>query len=345
MTLHKIIRFGATIWVHIIDPTKSDLWVTGRSDDFQTVVQTVAKNTASGGTNGGGWQNTTPFNANEIWKSRGALIQAPAKDNRPWVGFTLDRKITFGRGVPPVTVIDVVGYDRYLIENGAINPALQGDTPGKDARTFSGRRRDGKFVLCVAEGNNVGNTGLSFLEEYEILKEFDCDTGGNHDGGDSSTVVNTAIQNGALNVPSDGELDFVINAILWKSAAITNPPDPTDPPPTGDPTMSHYKMITAARPRSIASVDTNDTAANVPAGYEFDSSVSPQDIKLGASGPMMVKIETAGPYFNKWVPRGFYNKFEYARLITAPAPVPTEEYLDHHKADGTIQRYIPDPNQ
>ena len=52
---YELIAFGAKVWVYVIDTKICKVRVSGRSDDFQTVAQTVNKNLASIGTNGGGW--------------------------------------------------------------------------------------------------------------------------------------------------------------------------------------------------------------------------------------------------------------------------------------------------
>lgn len=109
--------------------------------------------------------------------------------------------------------------------------------------------------------------------------------------------------------------------------------------------MDTYTLITAARPRSIASVDTNDADPNVPAGTEFQSDTVVRDIKNPA-GPMMVQIMSAGPWQGKWVPFGLYNGKEYARLEDDPTPPPAgNEFIIHHRPDGSEVRFIPDPNQ
>ena len=106
--------------------------------------------------------------------------------------------------------------------------------------------------------------------------------------------------------------------------------------------MDRYKLTNEARPRSIASVDTNDTAPNVPAGTEFDSDAVQQDIKL-ASGPLMVQIKT-GPWTNKWVPKGMYNGKEFAVVVgeaLPPPPTPPSEHILYVK-DGVTRRFIPE---
>lgn len=333
--VYRVTRFGAPLVVHVIDLTRVELWVSGKSDDFQQVRQTVEKNGASGGVNGGGWVYGKP-DAVEIWKSRGTLIQPIAVDGRPWVGFTEDRKVVFGTGVPPANVRDAVGYNRYLGQAGVFNERYRSSTV-KDARTFSGRRRDGRFVVCVAEGNDLISVtyGLTYYEQWQVLSEFDVETGGNHDGGTSSTVVNKALSPAPLLKTSDPDYAYVINAILFRGVAVGETPPP--PPPAGG-TMDRYRLITEARPRSIASMTSNDSAPNAPAGTEFDSDVTQVD-SITASHPTMVQAKS-GPYTGKWFPL-VYLGTEYARRIsTAPTPdpgIPTLKHTIETFSDGSIK--------
>lgn len=225
ITVYRITRFGAPVIVQIIDPKCVDVWVSGRADDFQTVAQTVAKNNATGGANGGGWNYSHPeLGTNEYWKSRGTLLDISVIDSsRPWMGFTTDKRIIFGRGVPPSNTTDVVGFDRYLGENGVFNETYR-YYKTKDARTFSGATADGKLILCACQGNDMTKNGvppygLTFLEEWEVLKEFGCITGGNNDGGSSSQILNKALGSGNLIAPSDGTDAYVINAIIFKATS------------------------------------------------------------------------------------------------------------------------------
>ncbi|HEY6021772.1 MAG TPA: phosphodiester glycosidase family protein, partial [Candidatus Paceibacterota bacterium] len=185
VVLYKIERFGCPVFVHVIDPQIADVWVTGLADKFRQAQQTAAKYQSAGVvTNGGGWPYGSSL-TNEAWKSRGTLLKGTSLDGRPWLGVTKERTLVFGYAAPSDGITNAVGYDRFLGQGGVFNERYRFDKV-KDARTFSGVRKDGKLVLCVAEGNDVRNYGLTFLEEWEVLVEFGVVTGGNHDGGSSS---------------------------------------------------------------------------------------------------------------------------------------------------------------
>ncbi len=97
--------------------------------------------------------------------------------------------------------------------------------------------------------------------------------------------------------------------------------------------MSLYKVITAVRPRSIASMTTSDTASNIPVGTQFNSTVSQIDA-ITASHPTMLLIAD-GLWAGKWVPLT-YNNVTYTQLVSVtPPPSGTKHFI--LKVDGYLQ--------
>lgn len=330
----RVTRFDALCVIHVIDLAKVRCFVSPGGKI--TVGAAVTKYGAQIGVNGGGWPNvqTEGHRSNEIWISDGTILQATALDDRPYINVSK-------QGVARIVKNDALiperwnawGFDRLLGYDGIYNDRIS-DNYTKDARTGSGITADGKLILLSAEGNDRYQKGLTFKEMWMVLQEFGAIHAGNNDGGSSSAVHNTALSPNSLIVPSDGAEATVINQVLFFASGEVPPIDPEPPdPPTGG-SMNHYKMINPARPRSEPSVFTSDTAANVPAGYEFDSAHTQQDVN-NASGPMMVQIETPGTYYLKWVPLGFYNGVEYARLISiGSTPPPAGARAFTLKVDG-----------
>jgi lysozyme len=214
--LHIIERYGSKCVIHVIDPKIARVFVT--PGPYQTVWSAVDNNDAQIGMNGGGWPNTqTPgHRSNEIWISDGTVLQGTAIDGRGYVHVNKDQvpSISKNATLPPVKDRwNVWGFDRILGENGVFNSAIS-DRTTKDARTGTGITADGKIVILSAEGNDRYQHGLSFPEMWNIFVEFGCVIAGNNDGGSSSAVVNTAIQNESLIIPSDGTQANVINQVL-----------------------------------------------------------------------------------------------------------------------------------
>lgn len=344
-------RFGCKCVIHRFDLSKVRILVT--PGPFQTVGAAVAKYGAQGGFNGGGWPDeyTPGQSSNEVWVSDGRILQSTAVDNRGYINVTKQPsayplvEIRENDALSPV-LWNAWGFDRILGKNGQFNTDI-GDRTTKDARTGAGITAADNLIILSAEGNDREKRGLSFPEMWSVLSEFGAVIAGNNDGGSSTTAINLALGSG--NLVTMGEVyeqSFVKNQVLFFAEG-GGSPDPTPPPPPPDGgNMDIYILITAARPRTVASLSTNDTDPNVPAGTSFSSDTVVQDVK-DLSGPKMVKIMSAGTWFNKWVPFGMYDGKEYARLegATIPPPPPSgDEYMILHRTDGSETRFIPDPN-
>lgn len=254
----------------------------------------------------------------------------------------------------PAAQWNAISYQNRLVLDGQVVPINKSPDDIR-ARSAWGYTKDQKttYIIAVDGADYSVQQGLNFQEVAEILKNLGCDVGVMLDGGGSTTL---AIRGPAgieiINQPyGEDEVDRypgyklrrVANVLAVRARTAPIPPDPTDPPPGG--TMDRYQLQNPARPRSIASMDTSDTTPNAPAGTEFDSDNAhvQRDIK-NTAGPMMVQA-LSGQYTGKWFPI-VHQGIEYARRIsTGTTPPPAEDYINYHKADGSVVRYIPDPNQ
>lgn len=99
--------------------------------------------------------------------------------------------------------------------------------------------------------------------------------------------------------------------------------------------MSSYKVDVAVRPRSMASVSTSDTAANIPVGTIFDSIVSQID-SVTPSHPTMLQI-SGGVWNGKWIPL-VYNNVTYCELIPVvpPSGTPSLTHTIQVYSDGSL---------
>jgi len=219
VTLHKIQRFGTTCYVHVIDPKKARIFVTPRGN-FGTVKSAVVKYGAQGGVNGGGWANTSPFNANEVWYSDGNAVNIKVKDFRGYINVSKSGELLFHESNTGMTNLwNCWGFDRILVVNGAFNTKVS-DRTTKDARTGTGVTADGKLILLSAEGNDYKLRGLSFPEMASVLIEFGAISGGNNDGGSSTQCINTVISKDSLFVGSDGKDANVMNHVLFFASPV-----------------------------------------------------------------------------------------------------------------------------
>jgi hypothetical protein len=106
------------------------------------------------------------------------------------------------------------------------------------------------------------NQGLSFPELADVLIEFGVVEGGNHDGGSSTTVINTAISPIQLFPSSDGGQAPVINHIM----IFANKPGGEIPvPPIGEKVM--YKGNAKTAPVNVKPMDGSSVLAQLQVGW------------------------------------------------------------------------------
>lgn len=196
VTQVEMLRFGADCHALICDPSRVHFVVT---DHFNTLSNAMSEYVAFVGVNGDGWGSRTSegipaWLPNSIAVSNGRWIQSSQYDGRPWIAFYADGSIKIDHrniGNPE----NVVSGDRYLVIDGAPNPALASKYHEKNARTAVGLRADGKVILFTCDGwdRNIvtgeAPKGLNWNELAAVLVELEARTAINLDGGGSTTMA------------------------------------------------------------------------------------------------------------------------------------------------------------
>jgi lysozyme len=307
--LHILERFGAKVWVHVIDPKIAAVQISGCGYSTPSFAKRVYD--AQIVSNGGGWPDDQDkdHRSNEMWVSNGKFMQAPAyiKDNRPYLNITQDGILTISPNANVMPrIYNAVGFDRLLVINGAFNTAIS-DRVTKDARTASGITADGKLILLSCEGNDYYQRGLTLEEMAKIFIAFGAVAAGNNDGGSSSSIINTAISPDPLFMGSDGREAPVINHIMVFADPIGEPEEPEE-------TMGTYQVVRSARFRSLPTTTTNDKGSSSEVGDTFESVA----VQVDTHNSSITMVQHPNM---KWLPLKI-GSTEYTKLITTPVPEP-----------------------
>ena len=109
------------------------------------------------------------------------------------------------------------GYD-ILVDDFKVNTNCHSDNSGdaKAPRTFVGFKADGTGFLCVVDGRGAGGSaGITVNKEAELASVLGAQFALELDGGGSSTMIIRVNDTLTLrNVPSDGSMRKVSNAIM-----------------------------------------------------------------------------------------------------------------------------------
>ena len=310
VSVHVVQRFGTKCLIHVIDPVQACVFVT--RNGFSTVGRAVVSHGAQIGFNGSGWPNvqTAGHRANEIWVSDGQALQSTAIDNRGFIAISKTGKVTVHENAQNIAGLwNAFGFDRILGWGGEFNVRIN-DTFTKDARTGAGVTGEGMLIVLSAEGNDVGQHGLTFPEMWSVLKEFGAVAAGNCDGGSSSTCVNLKLSPDSLIRPSDGVEASVINHVLIFAGDGVSPP----PPPIGEKQMTTYKVITGARFRSAPTTTTKDAGASSVAGNTFESDTTQAD----TANPLIQMVKHPN---GLWLPLQIGEKI-YNAVVAGPVVIP-----------------------
>lgn len=330
VTVHVVNRFGCKCVIHQIELGKVQIAVSG--DGFNTVSGAVNKYKAQGGVNGGGWPNVQSpgHRSNEIWASGGVIKQGSAIDNRPYLNITEAGIPIFHLGSQlSEPLFNAYGFDRVLGMDGKFNERIS-DRKTKDARTGTGVSQDGQtLILLSAEGDDRFQRGLTFPEMWEVLHEFGAYFGGNNDGGSSSAVVNLALSQQSLIMPSDGVEARVINHVLFFAKPTGNLPE--EPEPEGE--KMKYEVKKSARFRSAPTMKTNDTGASSIPGDTFESTKTQAD----SNNPAILMVQHPN---GKWLPMFIEGIVYTQELHSVPQPPdPGPAHITHTidvYSDGTL---------
>jgi len=256
-------RFGCKCVITIMDPVLARVWVT--PGGYTSVGEAVRKHGAQVGFNGGGWPNVnTPGQVtNEKWISDGVVLQNTAVNNRGFISISKTGAVAVHEHNDSVNdPWQAWGQDRKLNAGTEFNSLIT-DTWTKDARTGAGVTGEGTLIVLSVQGNDIGNTGFTFPQMWDVMREFGALDAGNNDGGSSSAVVNLALSPDSLILPSDkgGVQAKVINQVLIFAVPLG---DPYVPPIEGVNMRYSMKTINATNIRS--GHNTNDpNVAGFPA--------------------------------------------------------------------------------
>lgn len=111
-----------------------------------------------------------------------------------------------------------VGTSYSLVQKGKINLEnieRHSYANSRNPRTMIGQKRDGTFLLVVADGRSSASKGLTAQQQAELMLELGCYNSSNFDGGGSSCMVLS--ENGqtrVVNKPSDGAERSVGSVLL-----------------------------------------------------------------------------------------------------------------------------------
>jgi len=324
---HTIYRFGTKAEVLVIDPIQNEI-VVSRYIGARKLVKDWAKELfLHGAVNGDGWNSAPEYNwPNSVAASMGHIYQITQKDGRPICNVTHTGDIQITDQIRWGDLWNCVSFDRFLVMDGKVNPALYWRPYEKNARTVAGKTADGKLVLMVCAGQDMPDpwVGWSFIEAAEVLIEFDCTWAGNLDGGGSTTAellgetLLPQIDDGvAKNRP-------VVNIIGWRAKGdvpIDPEPDPPVPLPPDGGTMSKWKVLQTVRQRSLPNF-YNPGQGDAVAGYEFTSVASVPDTKpVNAPPPTIIWEQDSVTLL--WIPRRHHtDEIFYLELVDETPPPP-----------------------
>lgn len=96
-------------------------------------------------------------------------------------------------------------------------------------RTLAGTTEDGRALLVIVDGRSAIAAGMTYTESAALMIALGAPNAVNLDGGGSSTMWDAGLPgNGVANLPSDGSLRPVANAVAVLSAPPQDAPPPFD---------------------------------------------------------------------------------------------------------------------
>lgn len=198
VTYQTMRRFNTNCHALLIDMAGKRLHVTPFSG-YRTVSQAAKATNAQIMVNGDGWGigGRAP---NSIAASDGKFYQRSQLEYRPWMNISKDNQVTFAWR-NPANLYNAISGDRYLIQNGKYNEAI--NNISKAPRTAVGMTRDNKMIIIVCDGRTAESPGLTFRDLSTIMLELGTVTAINLDGGGSTAMW---IKDRIVNVPIDGNI-------------------------------------------------------------------------------------------------------------------------------------------
>lgn len=196
------------------------------------------------------------------------------------------------------------GYD-ILVNEGTIGSSFHTDNGGNGnaPRTFFGVKADGTAFICVADGRGAGGAvGITVSKEAQLAKALGAKYALELDGGGSSTMIVRINDTLTLrNVPSDGSMRRVSNAIMLVEKSEKTVEPTTKPSTTTKPTTTP-KPTTAPTTPPTTVPTTEPTAAPTTIPTTVPTTVpttapttppAPDDAGQGSGGILWIVIAGA----------------------------------------------------
>jgi GH25 family lysozyme M1 (1,4-beta-N-acetylmuramidase) len=201
-------RYGSNFYLTILDPAQVRFEVLC-FENLAKPSRVSQERNAQMAWNGDGWDTRLPppHKPLDLAISNGKVI-VPRKTSKP--SFDLQGAKIFHEGSTGTQVFS--GF-RYIMLNGSF-PLNYGDdeyVTELHPRSAKGLDSHGNVMCFTCDGRSSSNRGMTLLEVYKVLREFECVTAFDHDSGGSSVeVLNGVVQNH----PSDGIERSVVMTIL-----------------------------------------------------------------------------------------------------------------------------------
>lgn len=200
------------------------------------------------------------------------------------------------------------------------------DSP--DARTAIGVRRDGSLVMYTCD-ETEGSEGLSLSQLADRMKELDCETALNLDGGSSTTVCTTLPGTGKLTtvIPADGAERACANYILLVRSQSMHAQSADR--------LCLYPYHAVMLPNAeltldVKAVDRNYQAAAVPNGLSFEAtrgSITADGVFTAGDRPGTAAVSASA---------GGASGSVKIRIISEPTSVSVKKQESGKNADGAM---------
>jgi hypothetical protein len=149
-------------------------------------------------------------------RNGGVVVSAPSIGGKATAisSLVVGQQLTLGWSLGWAGVLDSIGGNPTLVENGIITPDVVGTTPfhGPNPRTGVGTTADGRVLWVAVDGRRRGySIGMSLQRFAELFVDLGAIWALNLDGGGSTTFV---VEGDIKNRPSDGSERPVSSALV-----------------------------------------------------------------------------------------------------------------------------------
>lgn len=324
MEVSKIRRFDTNCFVAVVDLSKYSIKI---AHPFDTVTGAAKKYNATLAVNMGGWNlwPGRPSDPNEYLVIEGRVVQDKSFDQRPCVEITRENKIVFQDRPNLAKAWNVFGFDRFIARHGSFNERIS-DRTSVAPRTLYGVNIYGHLVICVAEGRQPDQRGLTFPECWSVMQEFNCTDVGNADGGNSSAMV---LNGELLNEQYKSEYRRVVSQFLVFGNITEVPETPQET------VMKKFEVIVPVKSRKTPSMFETVTKGNHAVGHTFNSSISETKTEtIQGVDHLITFVQNDEDKF--WYPMVYKG---VAYLVEVGDVPPSDERITHFK-DGVTRNFI-----